>query len=257
MAELDGSNQVVATFAYGTHVNVPEVIQKVGASYPIVHDHLGSPRLVVDQSTGSVVQRVDYDEWGIVTLDTNPGFQPFGFAGGIYDSQTRLIRFGARDYDAFIARWTTKDPIGFGSGVLNLMQYAANDPLGYHDPNGGCPWVVVAGGIALGIVLLDLAVEWWESYEGPPNALVPVPKPECAPCHTRAPAWTSPRDSSVPLIGPLHHPYWDPKYHQGAFVYPPDLALPLRDPRYHEPHGEFCLPEPQPQPLPRWAQPRK
>lgn len=27
------------------------------------------------------VQRMDFDEWGQVTLDMNPGFQPFGFAG--------------------------------------------------------------------------------------------------------------------------------------------------------------------------------
>lgn len=32
-------------------------------------------------------------------LDTKPGFQPFGFAGGLYDRDTRLVPFGARDYD--------------------------------------------------------------------------------------------------------------------------------------------------------------
>ncbi len=29
---------------------------------------------------GTVVQRMDYDEFGNVILDTTPGFQPFGFA---------------------------------------------------------------------------------------------------------------------------------------------------------------------------------
>ncbi|MDH5679538.1 MAG: RHS repeat-associated core domain-containing protein, partial [Nitrospinota bacterium] len=43
--------------------------------------------------------------------DTNPGFQPFGFAGGLYDQHTKLTRFGARDYDAHAGRWTSKDPI--------------------------------------------------------------------------------------------------------------------------------------------------
>ena len=47
-----------------------------------------------------VVQEVDDDEFGHVTLDTNPGFQPFGFAGGLYDRDTGLIRFGARDYES-------------------------------------------------------------------------------------------------------------------------------------------------------------
>ena len=48
--------------------------------------HLGRVRLVVNASTGAVAQRIDYDALGLVTLDTNPGFQPFGFAGGIYDA---------------------------------------------------------------------------------------------------------------------------------------------------------------------------
>ena len=55
--------------------------------------------LVIDTATGTIAQRMDYDEFGNVTTDTNPGFQPFGFAGGIYDRDTGLVRFGARDYD--------------------------------------------------------------------------------------------------------------------------------------------------------------
>ncbi len=62
-------------------------------------DHLGSPRLVVSITGGIISQRMDYNEWGMVTLDTNPGFQAFGFAGGIYDQDTKLVKFGARDYD--------------------------------------------------------------------------------------------------------------------------------------------------------------
>jgi RHS repeat-associated protein len=46
-------------------------------------------------------------------LDSNPGFQPFGFADGLYDRDTDLVRFGARDYDLETSRWTAKDPIGF------------------------------------------------------------------------------------------------------------------------------------------------
>ncbi len=42
---------------------------------------------------------MDYDDWGRVINDTNLGFQPFGFAGGLYDRDTGLVRFGARDYD--------------------------------------------------------------------------------------------------------------------------------------------------------------
>ena len=90
-----------------------------GLTYRILSDHLGSPRLVVNASTGEIVQRVDYDEFGNIILDTNPGFQPFGFAGGLYDHDTGLVRFGARDYDPETGRWTAKDPIGFSGGDTN------------------------------------------------------------------------------------------------------------------------------------------
>jgi RHS repeat-associated protein len=74
--------------------------------------------------------------WGAVVSDTNPGFQPFAFAGGLYDSQTGLTRFGARDYDAETGRWTAKDPIGFAGGDTNLYGYVANDPVNFIDPTG-------------------------------------------------------------------------------------------------------------------------
>jgi RHS repeat-associated protein len=79
---------------------------------------------------------MDYDEWGRVLLDTNPGFQPFGFAGGLYDRDTGLVRFGARDYDPETGRWTAKDPIGFDGGDSNLFGYVANDPVNWVDPLG-------------------------------------------------------------------------------------------------------------------------
>lgn len=88
----------------------------------------------IDDDT--VVQRMDYDVWGNVIRDSNPGFQPFGFAGGLYDSDTGLVRFGARDYDARNGRWTVKDPIDFGGGDLNLYGYVMNNPVSFKDPDG-------------------------------------------------------------------------------------------------------------------------
>ena len=102
IAELDGAGNVVSRFVYASRANVPDYLIKGGTTYRIIADHLGSPRLVIDAATGAVAQRMDYDEFGRVLLDTSPGFQPFGFAGGIYDRETGLVRFGARDYDAEI-----------------------------------------------------------------------------------------------------------------------------------------------------------
>jgi RHS repeat-associated protein len=79
---------------------------------------------------------MDYDEFGNVTLDTNPGFQPFGFAGGLYDHDTGLVRFGARDYDPETGRWTTKDPMRFEGGDTNLYGYVLGDPVNFVDVYG-------------------------------------------------------------------------------------------------------------------------
>src|SRR3989338_836069 len=91
MVELDGQNQVVSRFVYATRPNVPDYMEKGGKTFRILTDPLGSPRLVVDATTGAIVQRIDYDEFGNVVQDTNPGFQPFGFAGGLYDREIRLV----------------------------------------------------------------------------------------------------------------------------------------------------------------------
>jgi len=136
IAELDGNGNVVARFVYATNANVPDFMTKGGVTYRIIKDHLGSPRLVVDVATNTVIQQMSYDVWGKVIQDSNPGFQPFGYAGGLYDRDTGLVRFGARDYDAETGRWTAKDPIGFEGGDTNLYGYVVNDPVNWVDPLG-------------------------------------------------------------------------------------------------------------------------
>ena len=86
-----------------------------------------------------------------MTLDTAPGFQPFGFAGGLTDPDTGLIRFGVRDYDPETGRWAAKDPLGFEAGELNLYAYVGNDPVNVIDPDGGLPILipVVLGAVAV------------------------------------------------------------------------------------------------------------
>jgi len=147
VAEVDGSGNLVSRFVYcGCGAgNIPQYLVKGGVTYRIIADHLGSPRLVVNTADGTIAQRMDYDEFGNVILDTNPGFQPFGFAGGIYDRDTGLVRHGARDYDPETGRWTAKDPIGFGGGDSNLYGYVFNDPANAIDPSGlespACAWL--------------------------------------------------------------------------------------------------------------------
>lgn len=136
LAQLDGNGNVVSRFVYGTKGNVPDYMVRDGQTYRIISDSLGSPRLVVNSQTGEIAEAIDYDPYGRVLSDTHPGFQPFGYAGGLYDRDTKLTHFNARDYDAATGRWTTKDPLGFGAGDPNLYGYVLQDPINWLDPSG-------------------------------------------------------------------------------------------------------------------------
>jgi RHS repeat-associated protein len=149
-AELDGAGNVVSTFVYGLRANVPEYVIRGGVTYRIIADHLGSPRFVLDAASNTLAQALSYDEFGNVLADSNPGFQPFGFAGGLYDAEAGLVRMGARDYDPQTGRWITKDPVGFGGGETSFYTYCSNDPVNSIDPSGLAHYVVIVGDPGLG-----------------------------------------------------------------------------------------------------------
>ncbi|MBM4258007.1 MAG: hypothetical protein FJ147_19205 [Deltaproteobacteria bacterium] len=159
VAELDGSGTLVSRFVYcGCGAgNIPQYMLKGGVTYRIISDHLGSPRLVINITSGAIVQRMDYDEFGNVILDTNPGFQPFGFAGGIYDRDNGLVRHGARDYDPETGRWTSTDPIKFRGKDLNLYGNVFTDPVNGLDLDGRSFLVGFAlnAGFALGALIAN------------------------------------------------------------------------------------------------------
>jgi RHS repeat-associated protein len=128
-AEFDGNGALLSRYAGAAVV-------KAGTNYRLVADPKGSPRLLVDAAVGTVVDRMEHDEWGQVLADSSPGFQIFGYAGGIYDADTGLVRFGARDYDPVVGRWTAKDSARFGGGSASLYTYAGGDPINFIDPRG-------------------------------------------------------------------------------------------------------------------------
>jgi RHS repeat-associated protein len=139
IAQLNGSNQIISRFVYATGANSPDYMISGGVTYRMFSDQLGSPRVIVNTSTGAIAEEISYDEFGNVISDTNPGFQPFGFAGGLYDQDTRFVRFGARDYNPSIGRWTAKDPIRFAGDDPNLYGYVFDNPVNLVDFNGFQP----------------------------------------------------------------------------------------------------------------------
>ena len=134
-AEIDGAAKVISRFGYDERGHLA-FVQRAGVTYRVITDQIGSPRVIVDSRTGSVVERISYDAWGNVTQDSAPGFIPIGFAGGVRDPDTGLVRFGVRDYDPVTGRWMAADPIRFRGGDTNLYRYATDDPVNRVDPTG-------------------------------------------------------------------------------------------------------------------------
>ncbi|MCC6898872.1 MAG: RHS domain-containing protein [Polyangiaceae bacterium] len=130
----------MSRFVYGSRSNVPEYVVRGGVTYRVLSDHLGSPRALVDVATGTAAWRADFDAWGNRTLIAGAAdFVPFGFAGGMFDHETGLTRFGARDYDPVAGRWTAKDPVGLEASGTNLFGYALLDPVNRKDLTGADP----------------------------------------------------------------------------------------------------------------------
>ena len=157
----DSWSRVVEIQAFGTSAGA-EKIQW------LVADHLGTPRMVFDQS-GTVVKRHDYLPFGEELSAGVGGRSPgLGYSGGDgirqqftekeRDNETGLDYFGARYYSGNHGRFTGTDPFDINiecqrtadqdeADTLfreyigepqhwNRYSYALNNPLKYVDPDG-------------------------------------------------------------------------------------------------------------------------
>jgi len=93
---------------------------------------------------GLVVERMEYDPYGRARLfdKTNAPLATsalgldYLFTGQRRDSETGLYYYKNRYYDADTGRFTSKDPVGYGSGSLNLYGYVGGKPIVFVDPMG-------------------------------------------------------------------------------------------------------------------------
>jgi RHS repeat-associated protein len=175
LAIYDANDNILMRFTYADS-RLPVTMQSGGNTYYLAYDQVGSLRIVTD-ATGTVIKALDYDSFGNIIQDTNPSFDmPFGFAGGLYDPDTGLVRFGFREYSSEIGRWTAKDPILFRGGDSDLYGYCLSDPINLIDPYG--QWagiddlVFSLGGALVGLggqLAADvISGQWsgWEDYVG-------------------------------------------------------------------------------------------
>ncbi len=135
LAVYDANDNLVQRFEYADG-RMPVAMTMGATKYYLHYDQVGSLR-AISNANGNIVKEITYDTFGNILSDTNPSFRvPFGFAGGLYDPDTKLTRFGYRDYDAYTGKWTAKDPIGFAGGDSNLYGYVLGDSVGFFDPDG-------------------------------------------------------------------------------------------------------------------------
>ncbi len=152
VAELDAAGAITRRFVYDGSSPLPAYVTAQGRDYLEVPDATGGPGLVIDGATGTIVDRTTRTVFGVVTSELVPGWQQIGFAGGITDPASPLVRFGARDYDPGSGRWTAPDPLGVTGGSANLYEYVGNDPVDRSDASGtSCDYLSIGGSYGIGI----------------------------------------------------------------------------------------------------------
>lgn len=105
-----------------------------------ITDHLGSTRVITDNS-GSVVERDDYYPFGgQLAISTYPqlSVNRFKFNGKELQTtgNTGFLDYGARMYDDVIGRWGVVDPMSEDDYWNNPYNYGLNNPIRFIDPNG-------------------------------------------------------------------------------------------------------------------------
>jgi RHS repeat-associated protein len=143
---------------------IPVAIYTAGRYYNIHSDHLGTPRLITDD-TATPVWQWPYSAFGetkptgLVQITGSGATQSIKgttatfefnlrYPGQYADSETGQFYNYYRNYLAAQGRYTQNDPIGLAGGI-NRQIYVSADPLGRIDPLGlseSCGWLAKALG---------------------------------------------------------------------------------------------------------------
>lgn len=105
----------------------------------LLHDHLGSVRLVVD-ATGSVKRKCEYDPFGVMAEAGKPNGAFPGFSGLLRGIEGAGIQTLARVYVPELGRFLQPDPRkripSAAVADCSLYSYCGGDPVNFVDRNG-------------------------------------------------------------------------------------------------------------------------
>jgi RHS repeat-associated protein len=114
--------------------------------YYILTDHLGSTSITVNDA-GQRTAQMWYKPWGETrevwgVLPTDRTFQ-----GRLDHTYINMLWYGSRWYDPALGRFNQPDviiPEPYNSLAYDRYQFVYSNPIKYIDPDGHCPWCVVA-----------------------------------------------------------------------------------------------------------------
>ena len=117
--------------------NGTDILSRLGGGTLLAFcDQVGTPKLYTNKA-GRHIKEMSCDSFGVLDSDSLPElFIPIGFAGGLVDEDTGLVRFGFRDYDPSTGRFTCPDPARDMRGDGDLYDYCVDDPVSSFDPSG-------------------------------------------------------------------------------------------------------------------------
>lgn len=129
LEERDGTNTETITKRYFS-----DGVKDGTTNYFYSRDHLGSVREVND-SSGNVVARYDYDTWGRQSQTVGTFKADWGYTGFFIHNVSGLDLTLSRGYDPTTGRWVSRDPLEESAGY-NLFGFVENNPINNVDTLG-------------------------------------------------------------------------------------------------------------------------
>ena len=136
IGEFNASNALLRRYVYGPSTDEPLVWYEGSGTtnWPWLHaDERGSV-IAVSDGTGTVLNKLSYDEYGIPAAANTGRFQ---YTGQAWIPELGMYYYKARMYSPTLGRFMQPDPIGYGDG-LNIYNYVGGDPVNRSDPSMLC-----------------------------------------------------------------------------------------------------------------------
>lgn len=135
MVEKYADGQIASSYLYGNSIDETLQMTKGNAVYYYHTNHLGSTMALSD-ANGTLVERVEYDSYGLPTFLDAAGNtiaqsavgNDILFTGREYDAESGTYYYRARSMNPKVGRFMQKDPL-MCIYQCNLLEYAGSNPI--------------------------------------------------------------------------------------------------------------------------------